>query len=307
MAINKYITIALACLICLVATGQNRRVFPLLDSHRFSKLPLDVTTNIAWVGYSTARRLTVTWQGAAFNVIRSSDGTSNDIGFIAGDITDTNALTTFVGPTGSGYINVLYDQSGHGQHMGNFLCSSPITNCAPLIIVDGMMQTDDQGRPALYNLNIPTRSILALVGSGPLPISSFYTFMPVTHTANHVFCQMQSSLQLSFGQVGTNRFFIDNDSGGGGRLTNGIYTVNIPYLATIYFTNAFESLQINDDAATTGTNSNNGFSNVEIGNGGGSPGTADAKMLEWIIFTNALQVVDIAILKNNINNFYTLW
>jgi hypothetical protein len=73
---------------------------------------LDALGVTAKVAFST-RKLRAAYAGSALQVRRSSDNTTQDIGFTAGGDLDTTALSTFVGAN-SGFISKWYDQSGAG-------------------------------------------------------------------------------------------------------------------------------------------------------------------------------------------------
>jgi hypothetical protein len=60
----------------------------------------------------SVRKLKGDYTGNAFTVRRSSDGATQDIGFIEENL-DTTSLTTFVGAS-NGFITTWYDQSGNG-------------------------------------------------------------------------------------------------------------------------------------------------------------------------------------------------
>ena len=59
------------------------------------------------------RKLSSAYSGFALQIRRSSDNTTQDIGFTAGGDLDTASLKTFVGG-GNGYVTIWYDQSGNG-------------------------------------------------------------------------------------------------------------------------------------------------------------------------------------------------
>jgi hypothetical protein len=76
-----------------------------------SKLILDDLNSAA--AYSL-RKLRTAYLGAAINVRRSSDGATQDIGFVNNNL-DTASLLAFVG-TGNGFVRTWYDQSGNGRN-----------------------------------------------------------------------------------------------------------------------------------------------------------------------------------------------
>ncbi|MFV5699288.1 fibrinogen-like YCDxxxxGGGW domain-containing protein [Flavobacterium sp. ZT3R17] len=77
-------------------------------------LGLDNTTPAA-VAYSL-RKLSTSYVGYAIQVRRSSDNTSQDIGFDSNGDLDTSALLAFVSGD-SGYVSIWYDQSGNGRDL----------------------------------------------------------------------------------------------------------------------------------------------------------------------------------------------
>jgi hypothetical protein len=74
-------------------------------------LILNNTSVPAAVAFSS-RKLRSEYTGSALKVRRSSDNTTQDIGFRLREL-DTAALATFVG-SGSGFVDTFYDQSGSG-------------------------------------------------------------------------------------------------------------------------------------------------------------------------------------------------
>ena len=100
--------------------------------------PLDAvaaaTKSACYGALSVARQLTKTYSGNLFTVRRSSDNTSQDIGFTVTGEANVAALTAFVG-SGTGYVTKIYDQSGQGNNVTQ-------TNAAyqPVIVSAGTVQ-----------------------------------------------------------------------------------------------------------------------------------------------------------------------
>lgn len=113
----------------------------LLNPFRFGStaLPLDgITTAAAW---SVARLLYTSYTGnPLIYVRRSSDNAGMNIGADASGNLDTATLLSFVG-AGSGYVWVVYDQSGSGRHLLNATASQQ-----PRIVNAGTLETQG-GRP----------------------------------------------------------------------------------------------------------------------------------------------------------------
>lgn len=89
----------------------------------------------AAAGYSV-RRLSLTYEGAAMQVRRSSDNTTLDIGFVGEDL-DTAALLAFAG-AGSAFVRTWYDQSGGGFNM-----TEPVDIKQNQIVASGVLVSDN--------------------------------------------------------------------------------------------------------------------------------------------------------------------
>lgn len=89
------------------------------------------------------RRLRTLYTGYSVRVRRSSDNTSQDIGFDGSGNLDTTSLLSFVGAN-DGYVAIWYDQSGNSKNMvQNTLAIQP------QIVSSGAMITDG-GKNAIY-------------------------------------------------------------------------------------------------------------------------------------------------------------
>jgi len=95
----------------------------------------------AQIAYSF-RKLRSAYSGNCIKVRRSSDNTTQDIGFVS-NILDTASLLSFVG-AGDGFIHTWFDQSGNANNQVQ------ATNAnQPQIIISGALITKG-GKPALY-------------------------------------------------------------------------------------------------------------------------------------------------------------
>ncbi len=112
-----------------------------LKNFVFGAGPLNMITPVANVAYSL-RRMRCAYSGFAIRVRRSSDNTTQDIGFtVSGDL-DTVALKTFVG-AGNGFINIWYDQSGNAKDL-----SQATPGNQPQIIASGVVLRQN-GKPTV--------------------------------------------------------------------------------------------------------------------------------------------------------------
>ena len=107
----------------------------------------------AAAGYSV-RRLSLTYEGAAMQVRRSSDNTTLDIGFDGEDL-DTASLLAFAG-AGSAFVSIWYDQSGFGRNAIQATAANQ-----PRIVNAGVLDTQNVFPAMVYDgsndrLTVPT-------------------------------------------------------------------------------------------------------------------------------------------------------
>ncbi|MBR5158779.1 MAG: lamin tail domain-containing protein [Bacteroidaceae bacterium] len=83
------------------------------------KGPCDIYENYGTecvAAHSTTRKLYSKYNGPLYQVIRDSDGKTLDIGTVDGGYADAAAQDAFLEGT-IGYISIIYDQTGHGNHL----------------------------------------------------------------------------------------------------------------------------------------------------------------------------------------------
>ena len=95
--------------------------------------------------HSTTRTLYSKYDGPLYQVVRESDGKKIDIGTVHGGYADAAAQDAFLEGT-IGYISIIYDQTGHGNHLtqappGTFkgpakgeFNTLPIADMAPVVL-----------------------------------------------------------------------------------------------------------------------------------------------------------------------------
>jgi hypothetical protein len=80
---------------------------------------LDAAGNPCVAAHSTVRALYVKYDGPLYNVTRSSDGKSANIGLLsAGGVADKSAHDKFCSPNLDCVISNVFDQSPNGNHLG---------------------------------------------------------------------------------------------------------------------------------------------------------------------------------------------
>lgn len=94
-------------------------------------------------GCYSVRRLSCSYAGNCMTVRRSSDNTTQNIGFTTNGDLDTTSLKTFVG-AGSGYVTTWFDQSGNSRN-----ASQATSGSQPRIVNAGTIDRLN-GVPAIY-------------------------------------------------------------------------------------------------------------------------------------------------------------
>ncbi|MFO0266236.1 MAG: arabinofuranosidase catalytic domain-containing protein, partial [Cyclobacteriaceae bacterium] len=97
--------------------------------------------NPAAAAYSL-RQLSTTYGGPAIQVRRSSDNTTQNIGFDGSGNLDLASVLAFVGG-GDGFVSIWYDQSGMGRN-----ATQGTLALQPRIVTGGVVETQN-GRPTL--------------------------------------------------------------------------------------------------------------------------------------------------------------
>jgi hypothetical protein len=152
-----------------------------------SGLLLD-TYSIVGAAYSL-RKLRSSYTGHCIRVRRSSDNTTQDIGFDSNGLLDTTALTSFVGAS-TGVVTIWYDQSASGYNATTYGVLNPpvIVNAGALITLNGKI-----------GLSFPGSHGLAGNGGSPCPnimTSGLYSLFAV---GNALDTSTRIMLQIAFG------------------------------------------------------------------------------------------------------------
>jgi hypothetical protein len=278
------------------------------------KCVLDLIFAIASVAYGL-RRLSRFWTGAAIRVMRTSDNSQLDIGFIGEDL-DIVTLLAFVG-SDNGEIVIWYDQSGNGRH------AVSTAGRRPRIVSNGVLQTEG-GKPAILFDGVDDY----LAAPSPLidtTHSLFVLFTPkIENQFGAVFGQWSSGQtgrfylianQISSGAASAGFLNLANTTatggGGGSGFAAEVAISNTPTLITSISSTGSEQWKLFKngtewDSATitsvyTGVNSAIGSLN-----GTGSLLPFDGTVSELISFPSALSTTDRQTLERNQGKYYSI-
>ena len=120
----------------ILESSRNAAANPLLNDYP--------TSTIAY----SLRKLRSAYTGFCITVIRSSDNTTQDIGFV-NNVLDTATLLTFVGLS-NGSVVKWYDQSGNGNN-ASAISLTNVNN--PKIVISGVLVTQN-GKPSVNFIGI---------------------------------------------------------------------------------------------------------------------------------------------------------
>jgi hypothetical protein len=159
------------------------------------QLLLDAFPNAA-AAYSL-RLLRSAYTGNCIEVRRSSDNTTQNIGFV-NNVLDTASLLSFVG-AGDGFVRTWYDQSGNGLNYSN----TNVDTTQPRIVNSGVLETD-LGKPIIRFISANSTRLTRAGGFLEMHNHSFFNIAKAT-------------LPIS-----TQKFFFSfrNNFGNGGRIYN---------------------------------------------------------------------------------------
>jgi hypothetical protein len=246
------------------------------------------------------RKLRTAYTGSAIQVRRSSDNTTQDIGFV-NNVLDTSSLTTFCG-SGNGFITTWYDQSGNAYNATQSTASQQpqivssgsviLENSKPTLQFDG---SNDWLINATINISQPiTRFSIAKstnTGTGALVDSN---------TTNRFILYKGGGLDQNGNFVASY-----NNTGNALTVTNNSNR-NLFYELANSGSNEFA---INGNTATIGNNGTNGMNQLSIGNirtniVGGY--TLAGNFQELVIYSSN-QSSNRTGIQSNINTYYAIY
>ena len=264
-----------------------------------TSLLLDTYTG-ATAAYSL-RKLRNAYTGSAIRVRRSSDNTSQDIGFDVNGNLDTVSMLSFVG-AGNGFVSIWYDQSGNS----NNLTQNTLSN-QPSIVLSGVLNTQNS-KPVL----ITDGNSFMSNGSSPLngTTNSIFATIKLTSTRG-LFAMMSGTSNYnqhwpSRDGSGNNRYY---DSGSSNitasPLPNGYNLINLHENVsgiTVYENNSNLTTNFAHDTA-----SSTGIVIFRRFDGGGYYMPNGSGYSELVMYGNTSKLSDNAGISANINSYYSIY
>jgi hypothetical protein len=251
-------------------------------------------------GYSL-RKLKSNYSGNCIEVTRTSDSTTQNIGFVNNDL-DVASIATFCSGT-TGKVTKWYDQSGNNDTM----TPSALAN-APIIYTSGAMVTTTAN--SQYALNTATGINLSGTNNFQATANTHWIVgVQFSQLRRYLFINNPSpdyAMGLYFDTV-ANR--IEMFAGASAKGNGTLCPINAASVYQIMFNSANSSYTVNGvagGALTTNPGTNPGISSTKkLTLGVYEPGLDRTQ--EWLSWTSALSADNRTIVDNNVNSFYTIY
>jgi hypothetical protein len=304
VTLNLRQTVLIFCMGC---------VFTLQSQNTLDNVGLTSATPAS--GAFSLRKLSSSYAGSAILVRRSSDNTTQAIGFLASGYLDTTSLKSFVGVGNSGFVNTWYDQSGNSNHavQATFASQPRIVNAGvvdrvnglPAIFTDGV---DDQ----LVAPNSPTNNfsifILERTSVGHQIDAESNSSTSGTSGQNYILGAIQSGTDGGQGlSVGTNG--ISNYEHGNSYMPpTAVYSgaVNGLNVIDVIYASKTPSVYLNSALVRAGVTSPKTIVYASRQIGSGSYGAFNGYIPEFIVFPSAFSSANRQILDCNQGSYYNV-
>ena len=146
------------------------------DEKRAFNIPTSISEEISVqpnLAFSVRQQTAYNYGGYCMQVRRSSDGTTQNIGFTPFGDLDVSGLLAFVG-TGNGTVATWYDQSGHTLN-----ALQATANLQPFIVINGVVLTEN-GRPSIKFTGSNYLAVAGYVNAG----NTVYSSVVASQTGN---------------------------------------------------------------------------------------------------------------------------
>lgn len=253
------------------------------------KVPLLLDTYTGAAAAYSLRKLRTAYTGYCIEVRRSSDDTTQNIGFV-NNVLDESALTTFCG-AGDGFVKTWYDQSGNG----NNLSQSTLT-FQPSIVISGSV-INDGSKPSISSPGVKELSVSISINQP----DTFFTVAKKGSDADNQIMDSDGTRQLIRVYGSSN----DNHSiYAGSYLSVGGSTSNL-FLLYGLFNGADSEISVNGNDATIG-NAGTGEITILYIFSKWSSRPWIGLISEFIIYDTD-QSSNKSAIKSNINSFYSIY
>jgi len=266
---------------------------------------LDLYPN-AEVAFSL-RKLRNAYSGSAIQVRRSSDNTTQNIGFV-NNVLDTSALTTFCG-SANGFITTWYDQSGNGRNaIQTTAANQPqIVSSGSIININSKPSLKFDGSNSCllgnYNLTITSQSTFGVFNYDNGSTLNAYSRIYTQANSGNDYDTGSYIPIIRLGSVNTIGSYQNGDAAG----------ITISYNSQSLFSSIHSGSLItntyNNSTSNTSSKIHN-YSYTRFSLGRQPAGTGDGNLLgniQEIIMYTSNQTSNISAINSNINTYYGIY
>lgn len=285
----------------------------LLASSQQQASPLLLDTYPGATAAYSLRKLRSAYTGFCIQVRRSSDNTTQNIGFV-NNMLDTASLLTFCG-SGSGFVSIWYDQSGNSNNASQ----TNFTN-QPDVVTLGTLRVSSNGKPSMFfTSNEIDRLTLNGMISGNVARTQIVVYqIPSPQLASGIFGQGFTATPGTWSYIQTrgavsgaagDPYFAGYAQDLGAGLTTPSPLIKI---GTFYYNGTTGFLWKNNTQITSGALALNTDINqiTQIGCSGGGSGTSfelsNGLISECILYLSN-QILNATGINTNINSYYTIY
>jgi len=249
----------------------------------------------------SVRRLSSTYEGELIEVRRSSDNTTQDIGYDSNGDLDTASLLLFVG-AGDGFVRTWYDQSSNANNATQTTAASQ-----PRIVINGSLVTEN-GEAAVsfdgINDNFKMTSSTTITNN----ISSFAVCQIVSETDfNFIYDTVGSNKRIRLGLWSTNHYFSDN--GDAALAQSSVLSDGLRHLFFARHTSSNASISVDNESLISSVSASfsSGFTELVIGSRDNEVDHwLDGKIQEFIIYPSD-QSSNRTAIESNINSYFSIY
>lgn len=257
----------------------------------------------ATIGYSL-RQLSSTYTGDAIEVRRSSDNTTQDIGFVKNEL-DTTSLESFCSGT-NGYVTTWYDQSGNGNDATQTTAANQpqIVSSGSVILENGKPSLEFDGANSFLNISIPN------------PFGSSYYYAHIVNVflqnTRQTFFDYRSTYPInSYYENGIYRIEgkLNDGTGGNSQIGDINMIYNNQYLISSNTDSNNTKIRVNDTLKSYNQTSSSLNGTMAIGRNNFSSGVLylDGRMSEFLLYDANLSDINEQLMSQYINDFYSIY
>ena len=280
---------------CATTTSATATISMVVINPLDKSAGLPALTNLS-AAYSL-RLLSNAYTGKAINVRRSSDNTTQDIGFTTNGDLDTTSLKTFVG-SGNGFVTIWYDQSGAANN-----AIQTTTTAQPQIVNAGIIYRAN-GKPTItfqntaqYMLNTNNATLQTVNAVRNLTTTSGFQYL-LSAPANTDFSVRTNSNSTTYSSPNGNDWEY-------GTSPNALWVGGVQ---TLTGTTALQTITANSNAVLANTSFS--ISNVENFGTVASPAyrglTGGEAISELTLFSSSLTTAQREALEDGQGTYYSI-